>query len=315
VAVRHRIGIDENGLGPRLGPLVVTGVLAELGPGGSDAAERRLRGGRATRLGDSKELVAHGDVALGEAWARALAEAGAIPGGGASVASLVGGLSLDPAEELQRPCPRGLEAQCWSEGADAFVAELPLLAAVRADLRALERSGIRVVAVRSIIVCTKRLDDALDAGRSRMVVDLHSMERLVLGLRAIAGCEVLAVCGKVGGLTKYPPAFGPLGGRPCTTLREERSQSAYAMPGVGELRFMQDADGNDRLVELASLVGKYLREVLMGRIVGYYRAHDPSLPTVSGYHDPRTLSFVEATRARRAELGVPQSCFERRKKS
>jgi hypothetical protein len=140
------------------------------------------------------------------------------------------------------------------------------------------------------------------------------MERLVLELREIAGGDVLAVCGKVGGLTKYTPAFGPLGGRLSTTLREERSHSAYAMPGVGELRFVQDADGNDRLVELASLVGKYLREVLMGRIVGYYRAHDASLPTVSGYHDPKTLSFVEATQARRAELGVPQSCFERRKK-
>lgn len=312
--MRHRIGIDENGLGPRLGPLVVTGVLAELGPGGHESTERRLRGGRAERLGDSKALVAHGDVALGEAWARALAEAGAIPGGGASVEALVGGLSLDPPEELRRPCPRGLEAQCWGEDADAFEAGPALLAAVRSDLRALERSGIRVVAVRSVIVCTKRLDDALDAGRSRMTVDLHAMERLVLGLRAIAGSDVLAVCGKVGALTKYPPAFGPLGGRLCTTLREERSHSAYAMPGVGELRFVQDADGSDRLVELASLVGKYLREVLMGRIVSFYRAHDASLPIVSGYHDPKTLQFVDGTSARRAELGVPRSCFERRKK-
>src|SRR5262245_59725833 len=71
-SVRYRIGVDENGLGPRLGPMVVTALLARVTDDGFRIASRKPRGALARRLGDSKELVAHGDVALGEAWARAL---------------------------------------------------------------------------------------------------------------------------------------------------------------------------------------------------------------------------------------------------
>jgi hypothetical protein len=69
---RFRIGVDENGLGPRLGPLVVTAVIARVTEEGCSVASRRPKGALAKRLGDSKAMIAHGDVALGEAWARAV---------------------------------------------------------------------------------------------------------------------------------------------------------------------------------------------------------------------------------------------------
>ena len=68
-----RIGVDENGLGPRLGPMVVTAVLARICDDGFKVASGKPRGALASRLGDSKGLLAHGNVALGEAWARAIA--------------------------------------------------------------------------------------------------------------------------------------------------------------------------------------------------------------------------------------------------
>ena len=64
---RFRLGVDENGLGPRLGPLVVTAVLARVTDEGHVVASRRPRGALAQRLGDSKAMIAHGDVALGPA--------------------------------------------------------------------------------------------------------------------------------------------------------------------------------------------------------------------------------------------------------
>ena len=67
-----RVGVDENGLGARLGPLVVTAVLAEVSPAGQALLGRPLRGKIRADLGDSKRLVSHGDVTLGEAWAREL---------------------------------------------------------------------------------------------------------------------------------------------------------------------------------------------------------------------------------------------------
>ena len=70
------LGIDENGLGPRLGPLVVTAVVAVTTGEGTARAQARPRGAMRARLDDSKKLVAYGDSALGEAWARARSLAG-----------------------------------------------------------------------------------------------------------------------------------------------------------------------------------------------------------------------------------------------
>ena len=76
---------------------------------------------------------------------------------------------------------------------------------------------------------------------------------------------------------------------------------------------MRDADASDPLVMLASLVGKYVREILMDRIAGYYRNElkDPDL-SPSGYHDPVTAKFVIRTAAIRKTLSIVQDCFERR---
>ena len=66
-------GLDENGLGPLLGPLVVTGVLARAtNPSGEKRIEKKAPKRLMARLGDSKALVSHDDNALGEAWAREL---------------------------------------------------------------------------------------------------------------------------------------------------------------------------------------------------------------------------------------------------
>ena len=59
----YQVGIDENGLGPRLGPLLVTAVMARATGRGAALLRRTPRRSLRERLGDSKRLVAHGDVA------------------------------------------------------------------------------------------------------------------------------------------------------------------------------------------------------------------------------------------------------------
>ncbi len=323
---RFRIGADENGLGPRLGPMIVTAVLAEVTPEGHGTASKKARGKLGERLGDSKALVSHGDVALGEAWTRALVERGC---GRADVGrtdvgradarrppvtvdELVHAVSADARGVLRALCPEGGEAHCWSGGEDPLTADADLVATLHADLDKLAAKGVRVAGVRSKIVCTKRLNDALGQGKSRFTVDLHAMEELILGFREQAGAEVLAICGKVGGFGKYVDAFGPLNGRLCSVVEERRASSRYYFPGVGELAFVMDADDSDLLVSMASLVGKYLREVLMGKIVGHYRSAGVEVPEASGYHDPRTARFVEVTSLLRKRRAFPEDCFERR---
>lgn len=313
----YRIGIDENGLGPALGPMLVTGVLARVTKAGAELAGRAAIDDLASRLGDSKKMVAHGDVALGEAWTRALVARGA---GRADIGrrpsgpeALVSALSRLDRSELRAPCPTHVEPQCWSRVDGAFEAPSALVATVARDLDALQAKGIEVFAVRSEIVCVRRMNDAAEAGVSRFVLDLHAMEHLVLDLQAIAGSEVRAVCGKVGGFGTYGPAFGPLRGRLHAVLEERRPRSAYHFPGIGEVGFVMDADGSDLLVGMASMVGKYLREALMGGIVRFYQSLAPEAGTASGYHDPVTKRFIEATRLVRQDRGLPDLCFERRK--
>jgi hypothetical protein len=285
--------------------LLVTAVLARVDEGGALTLKRRLPKAMREDLDDSKRLVSHSDYALGEAWARALV--------GPDVATpdeLLGRLTLDPIEELRRPCPAHVVAQCWASDGEGFVAPQQDVARLRRHLDALRARGVDVIAVRSSLVCVHRLNEARRAGRNRFVSDLHAMERLILELRRLAGAEVEAVCGKVGGMTQYGKFFGPLGGWLHVTLEERQEVSAYRFPSLGEVRFLRDADAKDPLVMLASLVGKYLRELAMQRIARHYALPDlAELP--SGYHDPTTERFVRASRPLRQERAVPDDCFER----
>jgi ribonuclease HII len=306
-----RIGIDENGLGPRLGPLVVTAVVAVTSGEGNARAESRPRGALRKRLDDSKKLVAYGDTALGEAWARAIVRRMG-QGDVASPEAVVRALSLDAGDVLRAPCPTAHEAQCWNASGEAFGCDAKLLALVERDLVRLEAAGVSVTRAACVVTCARRLNEAVERGLSRFDVDLHTMERLVLDARERAGRDVVATCGKVGGFDRYSSAFGPLAGRLHAVAEEGRARSEYVMPGLGSIAFVRDADAKHLLVCMASLVGKWVRDVLMGRIVRYHRGENPELPDASGYHDPVTTQFIEATRLSRRRRALPDDCFERR---
>jgi len=304
-----RLGIDENGLGPRLGPLVVTGVLARVNPEGAALAGRRPKGALAKRLGDSKVMVAHGDVALGEAWARALARRLSLDE--TLPDALLHALLADSRTELRKFCPSHVEAQCWSCDAEGFEADGDLIATIQGDLDKLAQKGVDVIAVRSSVVCAKRLNDAKYRGHSRFDVDLHTMERMILEARERFDGELDVVCGKVGGFARYSDAFGPLAGRLHAIIEEGARRSAYRFPGLGNIAFLRDADGLDLLVAMASMVGKWVRELLMSRVVRFYGLAPELGLTASGYHDPVTEKFVQATALSRRHRSVPDACFER----
>jgi ribonuclease HII len=303
------MGIDENGLGPRLGPLVVTAIWARVTPEGALIARRKPRGSLAQRLGDSKALVSHGDIALGEAWARALGRRLALDISGPD--ALLHRLFADTRDELRSLCPSHVEAQCWNMHREGFEAGDDLVHQVTADLDKLAHKGIDVIGVLTTVVCTKRLNAARREGRSRFDVDLHSMEKMILDARARLDSDLDVVCGKVGGYARYSDAFGPLAGRLHAIVEEGPAQSAYRFPGLGTIAFVRDADARDLLVGMASMVGKWVREVMMGRIVRFYGSGVDADLVASGYHDPVTDRFVEATALNRRRLSIPDDCFER----
>jgi hypothetical protein len=314
-------------MGPRLGPLVVTSVLTRVDPerDGALLATSKPRGALAKRIGDSKKLVAFEDNALGEAWARAIvmhARAArlrtgakeALRAGPLTPTDLLSAVALDSDRVLRAPCPSHHEDMCWGDDGEAFTSTDEAVADCAADLERLRSRGLDVVSVRAAVVCVRKLNEAVARGLSRFDVDLHTMERLALRAREEAGEDVYVLCGKVGGFDFYGPRFGPLAGRLHSVLVEGRARSEYQFPGVGRLAFVRDADASHLIVGLASLVGKWVRDHLMRRVVRWHRTRAPhghDLPEASGYHDPVTSRFVAATSLVRKKLRVESDCFER----
>jgi len=301
-----RVGADENGLGARLGPLVVTAVLARVSERGRRTLSRKLPGAIRADLDDSKRLMSHTDVALGEAWARALSK---VPVN--SPAELFEQLSLEGSRKLKKRCESHVAGQCWNDRGEAFLAAAADVQRVTKHRDALAERGVEILSVRSSVLCTKNLNDAKQRGTNRFVADLNAMEELVLELRAQAGGEIEAVCGKVGGIGEYSKFFGPLSGRLHAILGEGRARSGYRFPGLGELHFVRDADADDPLVSLSSLVGKYVRELFMSRIGLHYADQESEDKRPSGYHDPVTAGFVVRSALLRQSRKIPDHCFER----
>ena len=150
----HYVGIDENGMGPRLGPLVVTSVLATVdGTRGAKVATSKPRGAIAKRIGDSKKLVAFDDSALGEAWARAIAArgAGVVAREDAGRAAR-GGLDRRRPIDLRAPCPSHHVDLCWGPKARRSRRRRGGGATARRTSSGSKRAGSRVVRARVAIV-------------------------------------------------------------------------------------------------------------------------------------------------------------------
>lgn len=302
MASEHLVGIDENGLGALLGPMVVTAVSAEVNEQGKRFLARRLPKRLRQDLDDSKRLVSHSDTALGEAWARTFAGAANTPD------ELFRSLCLEDEVTLEGPCPKHASAQCWSPTTTGFGADEELVARIQHHVRSLEQRGVRLLGAHCSILCTKVLNQQRQNGGNRFVSDLHAMERLLLHIRPRVPSDLTATCGKVGGITDYSKFFGPLSGWLHAVVEVSRARSTYRFPSLGEVSFVRDADATAPLVMLASLVGKYVRELLMGKIAAYYQGGDGG---PSGYHDPVTRRFILETSSLRRRRKIPRGCFER----
>ncbi|MEM9863078.1 MAG: hypothetical protein AAF938_15895 [Myxococcota bacterium] len=294
------LGADENGLGPQLGPLVATACCIEV----PNYERVRLRDlGAAIGVTDSKQSSAFGKMRRAEGFALALIERseGRVPESVDALLELIGpGLS-----KLRLPCPGGpTEAQCWSL-AMALPAFDGSLDEGRKLIDELEGASLRFHRIRTTLACAGVLNAEKAHGRSKVQVDLALFEALINDARATTSEDLLAICGMVGGIRAYARYFQHL------EDAEEYEAQAYRVPGVGDVRFEVKADDRHLPVAVASMVGKYVRELLMHRIVDYYRADDASLRRVSGYHDPSTKAFVAATKERRRALPIADACFFR----
>lgn len=304
------VGIDENGLGPRLGPMVTTAVTVDVGP--RYRAEKWRDRGLALGLTDSKQVASSKRMAFAESVALGtLSLTEAVTDLRAS--SYLGALHLDGDLGLRAPCPTPETSALCHAHDFALPAFGGSVDEGRALLAPLLRGAtkLRVVRARSVVSCAYVLNESHGAGRNKLVLDLAAMERLALDARGGVGEPVLALCGMIGGIRDVPRFATHLPRESFEPVEESRSRRAYRVAELGELVFEVDADGAHLPVALASLVGKYVRELAMRRITGMLNAHDASLGAPSGYHDPVTGRFVDASAPLRRKLAIVDACFER----
>ena len=302
------MGVDENGLGPRLGPLVATSVVLE-----APRYARAVLCERGLRLGltDSKEAGGFGRMAFTESLVLALMDQGGA-GLPASVDDFLDRVAPQSRPRLRACCPDEATArQCW--GVDL---SLPMFGGNAADGRKLldkliGRSSLRIVDVQSRVACAGLLNARLSHGTNKLAVDLELFEDLIGSVHVRHGSPLLVLCGMIGGIRDYASRFTCFDSNRVEALTNRRGQRRYAVDGVGELRFEVDADARHLPVALASIVGKYVREVCMHRIGEFYRNDVPGLMLASGYHDPVTTRFIEATERSRHRLGIAPDCFQR----
>lgn len=302
------MGVDENGLGPRLGPLVASSVAIRT------SSYRRgplCRRGLALGLTDSKETGGFGRMGFTESVALALIER--VSGTPASsVDALLDEIAPGTREQLRSRCPNeSTSAQCWGSNLS-----LPTFGGDVTHGRALVdrligRSSLRIVDVQSRIACPGMLNARLAEGRNKLSVDLELFEDLIVTTQARQGDSLLAICGMVGGIRDYAARFDRFASDRVTESSVRRGQRKYSVRGVGEIRFEVDADARHLPVALASIVGKYVREICMRRIGAFYQEQIPEIRLASGYHDPVTTQFIRATEPERYRLRIADDCFQR----
>jgi ribonuclease HII len=297
------MGVDENGLGPRLGPLVATSVVLE-----TPKYRRAALCDRGLDLGltDSKETGGFGHMAFIESVALALL---GLP---RSADDLLDRLSPASRVELRARCPNDeTAAQCWAVDLPlpAFGGDPAHGAALLRKL--VGRSKLRVVDVQSRLACAGILNARQAAGQNKLAVDLDLFEELIIAAHQLHGGPLLVICGMIGGIRDYSSRLRRVDHERVDSLPGRRGQRRYAVEGLGEIRFEVDADACHLPVALASIVGKYLREICMLRIGEFYRRDVPGLRLASGYHDPVTSRFIEETQPSRRQLGIVNDCFRR----
>jgi hypothetical protein len=283
-----------------MGPLVVTGTWIELPR--YDAAHLRRALARPFDVRDSKQVFHQKDLARGESAALAVIGAlcGTVPSSAVELWDLLGAGSGRPA----LPCSRG---PC-----DVGDLSLPIWGGATGDRserlrQALEEEGLAGSGIACACVCPWELNRLLEDGTSKLDVDLGLFLEVARRIRTRWGRSGTFTCGKIGNRKSYGSRLGP-GHR---VIEESREASTYALEELGTMSFVLDADDSDPLVSMSSLVGKYVREIVMQAIHLWAERRVPGLRRPSGYRDPVTRAFVEEMSGTFEREGVPPDCITR----
>jgi len=300
------VGIDENGLGPRLGMFCVTAVIFEC-----DSYNKNLFWKKASdgAVDDSKQVMASGRTGKGRKIAAAyLAQLDRAPETEADFIDIVNFRRDRP---FRVDCPECGRSMC-RVGDAVFCGEN--VSGVSEKLSSsLCDARIRFAGAESIFYCPEEFNRGIDIFGSKLRLEFSILETFFKKYSTLsASDDKLFICGKLGGTKRYGPYFDYLK-KHRLAKASEGTDSFYEFDGLGRIEFVKDGDSLHLPVALASVFGKLVREIFMERLNDYFGGYIKKLNRVSGYNDPLTREFIEKTAAVRKEQGVPDTCFLRKR--
>jgi hypothetical protein len=313
-------GIDEAGYGPNLGPFVMAAVGCHLpqDPQQTDLWQL-LRGAvrRHKERDDGRLLIEDSKVVYGGNRGLKALERGVLAvlrrGTPPPELDLAGWLESLAAEALPY-----LQQECWYRGQVRLPVETDgddlRHSADRFD-RVCQRAEVTWATARSAIVCPPRFNGLLERAGTKSIVLLLSLAELLRENLHPEGSEPVYFCvDKHGGRNTYADILQQAIPEGRIVAEEEgRERSCYRIEGLSrEYRvvFRPRAESSCLCVALASMLAKYLRELLMMEFNQFWLQHLPELKPTAGYPGD-AARFLEAIRPVAARLGISEAVLWR----
>jgi ribonuclease HII len=297
-----RVGVDEAGYGPNLGPLVVASTACHVPAPApaclwkhlSSAVRRKKDADDGRILIDDSKKVNDGPSGL------TLLEAGVLATLGVrreryetfrdclsvvAIGDSLGDLGGEPwfAPEDLLPVANDLQAIHNSRSALA---------------NACERTRLLWGPIRSMVVPAPKFNHLLDEWKVKSGVIASAVIALLHATLELPGEEPIQITvDKLGGRHYYAPLLNEgFPGGWARVLREGPELCEYQIDGLGReisIRFAPRADGADLNVALASMTAKYLREVCMLQFNKYWLGRVPGIKPTAGYPGDAARFFDE----------------------
>jgi len=268
------VGIDENGYGPLLGPMVVTGIKVNV-KGTDPLTASEVEGYKfPIPVRDSKELFkrSKGSYRIGESVVLTILKM--LGGEVRSLQGLINEFSLDLIDlasygiaDMQIPIFGG------------FVNERLL--------NYFENCQINFIDLKFLVLMADKFNQLINSLDNKALLDFKLFTELMVNFDSSH-----FLMGKIGGTSKYGRFFETLS-YDYVVFAERFDYSAYEIKGSRRLYFIMNGDEKYLPIMFAGIVGKYLREALMfslSRTLGY----EGEIPYASGYfHDSKTYEVIE----------------------
>jgi ribonuclease HII len=322
-----QVGIDEAGYGPNLGPFVMTMVTASTPADCPDPDLWSLLRSKVRRHGDpddgrvlvaDSKLVhssAHGVGALERHTAPFLLQQ--------AKRAKLDATRLTPLRQAFCLTPDAdWLAECWLETSSILPASDVCPTILNQDSQELEEvmatAQAGVWGFRWLVVFPRQFNALIAEHGSKAAATQHALERLVQTLprEALDPDASQLLVDKHGGRNFYYEMLQSAFSSAPVLIRQEHARGSHYAADLGEnrweIRFEPEADARHFTVALASMLSKYLRELLMLQFNRFWQQHVPGLKPTAGYPGDAKRFWRDIDKARK-RLGIAPECLWRNK--